>query len=71
MIAKNKADVRKRQAPLRELYEKIPEKALLTDRGKTTGGLDTDPFHGYIKPGSKDYGVVWPFGMHRGHWRRS
>lgn len=65
MIERNKADVRTRQAPLRELYEKTPEKALITDRGRATGGLDTDPFHGYVKPGSKDYGVVWPFGIHR------
>ena len=22
-------------------------------------------FHGYVVPGSEDYGVVWPFGIHR------
>jgi len=65
MRERKKADVCARQAPLRELYENTPEEALITDRGRTTGGLDTDPFHGYVKPGSKDYGVVWPFGIQR------
>lgn len=60
-----KADVRKRQAPLQELYRERPEEAMITDRGRTIGGLEADPFHGYVKPGSKNYGVVWPFGIHR------
>ena len=65
MNKQNQVNVPTRQAPLRELYGKTPEEALITDRGKSTGGLDTDPFHGYVKPGSKDYGVVWPFGIHK------
>jgi uncharacterized OsmC-like protein len=64
MNKRNKVDVPTRQAPLRELYGKIPEEAMIPDRGRSTGGLETDPFHGYVKPGSKDYGVVWPFGIH-------
>jgi len=59
------SNVRSRQAPLRERYEEKPEEALIADRGRTTGGLGTDPFHGYATPGSEDYGVVWPFGIHR------
>jgi len=27
--------------------------------------VETDPFHGMVVPGSQDYGVVWPFGIHR------
>ncbi|MEJ2642228.1 MAG: OsmC family protein [Desulfosarcinaceae bacterium] len=61
----SKIDVRQRQASLRQIYENIPEKALIKDRGRSTGGLDTDPFHGEVKPGSKDYGVIWSYGIHR------
>lgn len=56
--------MRARQPPLREIYGKAPEEALIGDRGRTTGGIHTDPFHCYVKPGSKDFGVVWPFGIH-------
>jgi uncharacterized OsmC-like protein len=66
MMNKGKnTDVRSRQAPLRELYQKSPEEALITDCGRTADGVSSDPFHGFAKPGSKDYGVVWPFGIHR------
>lgn len=61
----SRSDVRKRQAPLRELYQKAPAEALITDRGRSTGGLNTDPLHGKVIPGSKDYGVVWSYGIHR------
>lgn len=65
MKQKDKIDVRARQAPLRKLYEEKPEEALITDRGRTTSGPGADPFHGYVNPGSKNYGVVWPFGIHK------
>jgi uncharacterized OsmC-like protein len=57
-------DVRARQDPLRARYKETAEEAWITDRGKTTAGVETDPFHGYVVPGSKDYGIVWPFGIH-------
>lgn len=54
-----------RQDPLRERYQVAPEDATITDRARTTGGIGTDPFHGAVVPGSEDYGVEWPFGIHR------
>lgn len=57
-------NVRGRQDPLRERYKENAQEAWITDRGRTTGGVESDPFHGYITPGSKDYGIVWPFGIH-------
>ena len=58
-------DVRSRQDPLRKHYKETPEDARITDRAITTGGTETDPFHGKVVPGTEDYGVVWPFGIHR------
>jgi hypothetical protein len=57
--------VRARQDPLRARYKTAPQDASITDRAKAAGGTDTDPFHGRVMPGSVDYGVVWPFGIHR------
>lgn len=57
--------VRERQAPLRHRYQTKPEDARITDRARTTGGTDLDPFHGRVVPGDRDYGVTWPFGIHR------
>jgi uncharacterized OsmC-like protein len=57
-------DVRARQEPLRARYQEAPQEARIVDRGRTTDGAKTDPFHGFVVPGSKDYGVVWPFGIH-------
>jgi uncharacterized OsmC-like protein len=59
------SDVRSRQDPYIKRYKMEPGEAVITDHAKTTGGIDTDPFHGYVIPGSKDYGVVWPFGIHQ------
>lgn len=64
MSQANSSVVRERQDPLRDRYKENPKEAWITDRGRTTDGVDTDPFHGYVKPGSKDYGVVWPFAIH-------
>lgn len=58
-------DVHDRQMPLYERYEEAPEEASITDRAVATGGVETDPFHGVIEPGSRDYGVAWEFGIHR------
>ena len=64
MNQSDREDVRTRQEPLRARYKEAAEEAWITDRGRTTAGVKTDPFHGYVVPGSKDYGVVWPFGVH-------
>lgn len=58
-------DVRERQLPLYDQYEESPAGAEITDRAKTSGGVETDPFHGTVEPGSQDYGVAWEFGIHR------
>ncbi len=60
----DRADARTRQEPLRARYKEAPEDAWITDHGRTRGGVGTDPFHGYVVPGSKEYGIVWPFGIH-------
>jgi uncharacterized OsmC-like protein len=57
--------VRARQDPLRARYKSDPQDAAITDRAKAIGGTGTDPFHGRVIPGSVDYGVEWPFGIHR------
>jgi len=64
-MANNLVDVRSRQDPLRKHYREAPEDARITDRAVTTGGTGMDPFHGKVVPGTEDYGVVWPFGIHR------
>lgn len=58
-------DVRARQQPLRDRYKVAPAEAVITDHARTIKGVETDPFHGTVMPGSQDYGVVWPFGIHR------
>ena len=65
MTEHNTSSVRERQAPLRERYKDSPGAAAITDEARTTGGTDTDPFHGQVVPGSEDHGVTWPFGIHR------
>jgi uncharacterized OsmC-like protein len=57
-------DVKDRQMPLYGRYGDAPGEARITDRAKTTGGTETDPFHGVIEPGSQDYGIAWEFGIH-------
>lgn len=64
MAKKEATGVRERQDHLRERYKDTPNNAAITDRARSTGGMDTDPFHGHVVPGSKDYGVKWPFGIH-------
>lgn len=56
--------VRERQVPLRQRYLETPAEARITDHARSEGGVTTDPFHGYVVPGSKDYGVRWPFAIH-------
>ncbi len=61
---RDRVDVRARQELLRARYKEDARDAWITDRGRTRDGVDTDPFHGHVVPGSKDYGIVWPFGIH-------
>jgi len=65
MSEEDAISARARQRPLRERYRETPEEALITDRANTTGGVDTDPFHGHVLLGDKEHGVVLPFGIHR------
>lgn len=65
MTEQDVKSMRERQDPLRERYEAAPEEAKITDRARTTEGTETDPFHGFVVPGSEDFGVKWPFGIHR------
>ncbi len=51
--------------PLYDRYEEAPDEAKITDRSVATGGIDVDPFHGTLEPGSQDYGVAWEFGIHQ------
>jgi uncharacterized OsmC-like protein len=64
MTEPNVVDVRARQQPLRDRYKVAPAEALIVDHARTINGVDTDPFHGTVVPGSQDYGVAWPFSIH-------
>lgn len=57
--------VRARQDPLCERYRVAPGEAVITDRARTRGGVDTDPFHGQVVIGDEAHGAVLPFGIHR------
>lgn len=57
--------VRERQDPLIAVYHKEPGRAQITDRARTFGGTETDPFHGNVVLGNDDTGLVLPFGIHR------
>ncbi len=60
-----RAGTRQRQDHLRKDYKENPEKALITDRARTKGGVYTDPFHGNVAIGKNEFGVVLPFGIHK------
>lgn len=62
--AMNTVDARDRQLPLYRRYKDTPEDATITDRAVATDGVETDPFHGTVEPGSQDYGVAWSYGVH-------
>jgi uncharacterized OsmC-like protein len=57
--------VRSRQDPLRRTYKQNPKEALINDQAKTLGGVYTDPFHGNVAIGKKEFGVVLPYGIHQ------
>ena len=65
MDEKGRAGARNRQDPLCARYRDVPAEARITDRARTQRGLESDPFHGQVVPGSEDYGLEWPFGIHR------
>lgn len=64
MSSTSGVDVLARQEPLRARYKEAPQEARIVDRGRAVDGVKSDPFHGHVVPGSKDYGVAWPFGIH-------
>jgi len=64
-VTPESVDVRERHLPLYGRYQESPEAAMITDRAIATGGVEVDPFHGIVEPGSEDYGVGWEFGIHR------
>ena len=64
MTENNQTIVRSRQDPLLKRYKESPDGACITDQAKTTGGQDTDPFHGQVVAGSEEHGVTWSFGIH-------
>jgi uncharacterized OsmC-like protein len=55
--------VRERQEPLRERYGTAPSEAWITDRARTEGGTEQDPFHGTVVAGEGAEG--WRVGIHR------
>lgn len=55
---------RARQDPLRKQYETEPEHARITDHAKTSGNISSNPFRGWVQPGSQDYGIAVPYGIH-------
>lgn len=61
----NKTDVRQRQDPLRKSYKTQPEDAQITDRAGTSGGVNDDPFNGWVFPGEAKHDRGFRFGIHR------
>jgi len=61
----DEGNVRARQGPLRERYREKHGEARITDRAKTTGGVELNPFRGQVHLGGEDYGDPWEFGIHR------
>ncbi|MCU7807537.1 MAG: OsmC family protein [Candidatus Thiodiazotropha sp. (ex Semelilucina semeliformis)] len=64
MNTQTQLNVRDRQAPLQKRYLVNPEEALIKDQARTSGGVDTDPFHGTVHPGKPDTSVPLHFGIH-------
>lgn len=64
MNTQTQLNVRNRQAPLQKRYLVNPEEALINDQARTSGGVDTDPFHGTVHPGKPDTSVPLHFGIH-------
>ncbi len=56
--------VRFRQDLLCRRYAADATDARITDHARTVRSAESDPFHGQVHPGSKDYGIEWPFGIH-------
>ena len=64
MTKNNQSIVRSRQDPLFKQYKESPDGARITDHAKTTGGPNTDPFHGQVIAGDEKHGMTWSFGIH-------
>lgn len=65
MTRTNDTNVRERQDPLRKKYKSQPDAALITDRAKTSGGAEDDPFNGWVFPGEPEHALGIRFGIHR------
>jgi uncharacterized OsmC-like protein len=62
------AAVQERQEPLRQLYRRRPEAAMIHKRVRTGPADGRDPFHGAAVPENqadpeRGYGVAWAFGI--------
>lgn len=55
--------VLERQEPLRERYRAAPSEAWISDRARTEGGVEQDPFHGTVRAGEGS--EAWGVGIHR------
>jgi organic hydroperoxide reductase OsmC/OhrA len=53
-----------RQDPLRDRYRTEPERAQITDRARAVSGVDLDPFHGRVVPGTSGGESVLRIGAH-------
>ena len=58
-----KSRVAELQGPLRARYRTSPETARITDRARTLGGRQGDPFHTDVEP-APGLGVAVPVGVH-------
>jgi len=56
--------VRDRQTPLQKRYLLNADEALINDQARTSGGVETDPFHGTVHAGKPDTSVALHFGIH-------
>lgn len=56
--------VKQRQAPLRDIYAKLPAEARIFDAAQTVNACAGDPFHGVVVP-DHGSGELLRFGIHR------
>jgi uncharacterized OsmC-like protein len=59
-----RSNVRDRQTPLQKRYQLNADEALIHDQASTSGGVETDPFHGTVHLGRPDTSIALHFGIH-------
>jgi uncharacterized OsmC-like protein len=64
MTTQSDTYVGNRQDPLRDRYRTEPEAAQVTDRARATRGIEFDPFHGRVVPGTAGAEAVLSVGAH-------